>query len=216
MDWDRARYLMVEQQIRPWDVLDSKVLQRLFDVKREEFVPADKKELAFVDVALPLPNGNSMLEPKLEARLLQDVELKASDRVLVVGAGTGYLVALAAGLAKQVIGVEIDLDLKHAAEANLLRAGIKNARIEEGNGLAAANPGAPFDAIILTGSVAEVPVVLREQLADGGRLIAIVGELPIMSAVRVTRAGAAFGDTKLFEFNLPRLHSASDKSQFVF
>jgi len=216
MDWDRARYLMVEQQIRPWNVLDSKVLQRLFDVKREEFVPADKKELAFVDVALPLPHGNSMLEPKIEARLVQDVELKPTDKVLVIGAGTGYLVALAAGLAQQVIGVEIDVDLKHVAEANLLRAGIKNARIEEGNGLSAANPAAPFDAIIVTGSLPQVPAVLREQLADGGRLIAVVGELPIMAAVRVTRAGAAFGETKLFEYNLPRLHSAADNTQFVF
>ncbi|KAF0812327.1 Protein-L-isoaspartate O-methyltransferase [Andreprevotia sp. IGB-42] len=216
MDWEHARYLMVEQQIRPWDVLDGKVLERLMLVKREDFVPADKKELAFVDVALPLGNGNFMLEPKLEARLVQDVELKPTDKVLVIGAGTGYVVALAAGLAREVIGVEIDVALKHVAEANLLRAGVKNARVEEGNGLSAANVACPFDAIIVTGSLAEVPAVLREQLAEGGRLIAVVGELPIMSAVLLKRSGNSYAQNKLFEFNLPRLRSAADKDAFVF
>ncbi|WP_035059508.1 protein-L-isoaspartate O-methyltransferase family protein [Andreprevotia chitinilytica] len=216
MDWEQARYLMVEQQIRPWNVLDSQVLERLFAVKREDFVPADKKDLAFVDTQLPLGNGNFMLEPKLEAKLVQDVELKATDRVLVVGAGTGYVVALAAGLAAQVIGVEIDLALKQAAEANLLRAGIRNARIDEGDGLSAAHSAGPFDAIIVTGSLPEVSAGLKEQLADGGRLIAIVGELPIMTAVRVTRAGGSFGETRLFEYNLPRLKNASAETAFDF
>ncbi|MBY0446394.1 MAG: protein-L-isoaspartate O-methyltransferase, partial [Burkholderiales bacterium] len=117
MDWENARYLLVEQQIRPWDVLDQKVLNRVLAVKREEFVPADKKELAFVDIELPLANGAQMLAPKMEAKLLQDIDPQVSDKVLVVGAGTGYLMALAAGLVEHVYGVEIDAALVETARA---------------------------------------------------------------------------------------------------
>lgn len=206
MDWERARYFLVEQQIRPWDVLDQQVLQRFLDVKREDFVPEDKKNLAFVDTELPLGNGACMLAPKVEGRLLQEVGLKPADRVLVVGAGTGYLMALAAGLAAEVHGVEIDPALKAAAEQNLLRAGIKNAHVELADGSQGFAAKAPYDVIIVTASLDAVPQVLKDQLAVGGRLIAVVGNLPIMSAVLETRVEeGAWRSEKRFEYNLPRL-----------
>lgn len=206
MDWEHARYLLVEQQIRPWDVLDKRVLQRFLDVKREDFVPADKKNLAFVDTELPLGNGACMLAPKVEGRFLQEVALKPTDRVLVVGAGTGYLMALAAGLAAEVYGVEIEPALKATAEQNLVRAGIKNARVELADGSQGYIAKAPYDVIIVTASVEGVPQALKDQLAIGGRLIAVVGELPIMSAVLETRVEeGAWRSEKRFEYNLPRL-----------
>ncbi|GLS03846.1 protein-L-isoaspartate O-methyltransferase [Chitiniphilus shinanonensis] len=217
MDWEHARYLLVEQQIRPWEVLDQQVLQRVLAVKREDFVPQDKRNLAFVDTELPLGHGASMLSPKVEARLLQDVELKSGDKVLVVGAGTGYLVALAAGLCAQVYGVEIEPELKRAAEENLARAGIRNARIELGDGVQGLAAQAPFDAIIVTGSVAEVPQALKDQLAVGGRLIAVVGELPIMSATLLQRVEQnAWRSEKRFEYNLPRLKNTPVAEAFSF
>ncbi|GAA5786420.1 protein-L-isoaspartate O-methyltransferase family protein [Chitiniphilus shinanonensis] len=217
MDWEHARYLLVEQQIRPWEVLDQQVLQRVLAVKREDFVPQDKRNLAFVDTELPLGHGASMLSPKVEARLLQDVELKSGDKVLVVGAGTGYLVALAAGLCAQVYGVEIEPELKRVAEENLARAGIRNARIELGDGVQGLAAQAPFDAIIVTGSVAEVPQALKDQLAVGGRLIAVVGELPIMSATLLQRVEQnAWRSEKRFEYNLPRLKNTPVAEVFSF
>ncbi|WP_255988794.1 protein-L-isoaspartate O-methyltransferase family protein [Chitinolyticbacter albus] len=217
MDWELARYLLVEQQIRPWDVLDKRVLQRFLDVKREDFVPADKKNLAFVDTELPLGNGAYMLAPKVEGRLLQEVALKPTDRVLVVGAGTGYLMALAAGLCAEVQGVEIEPALKAQAEQNLVRAGIKNARVELADGSQGYTAKAPYDVIIVTGSFGAVPQALKDQLAIGGRLIAVVGELPIMSAVLETRVEeGAWRSEKRFEYNLPRLAQEKSAPAFSF
>ncbi|AZN38225.1 protein-L-isoaspartate O-methyltransferase [Iodobacter ciconiae] len=217
MDWENARYLLVEQQIRPWDVLDQKVLNRVLAVKREDFVPADKKELAFVDIELPLGNGTQMLAPKMEAKLLQDIDPQPSDKLLVVGAGTGYLMALAAGLVAHVYGVEIDAAQADTARANLAAAGIKNATVTQGDALAAAQVQGPFNAIIVTGSLVEVPALLKDQLAVGGRLIAVVGELPIMSATLVSCVDkGSFGFRKLFEYNLPRLKNVAEKTAFTF
>lgn len=208
MDWENARYLLVEQQIRPWNVLNPVILDRVLKTRREDFVPQDKKELAFVDVELPLGNGNLMLAPKVEARFLQEVDLKATDKLLVVGAGAAYLVALAAGLCAQVVSIESDAAQAEFTNAQLKAAGIKNARVEVGDALAKyANE--PFDAIIATASFAEVPVQLQTQLAIGGRLIVIVGEEPIMSATLLKRnAQDNFSSTKVFEYNLPRLQQS--------
>jgi protein-L-isoaspartate(D-aspartate) O-methyltransferase len=217
MDWEHARYLLVEQQIRPWDVLDQKVLDRVLTVKREDFVPADKKALAFVDSELPIGHEATMLAPKVEARFLQDVEVQPSDKVLIAGAGTGYLMALAAGLASQVYGVEIEPELASQAEANLAHAGIRNARVAVGDAVRGFAEQAPFDVIIVTGSFSSVPATLKEQLATGGRLIAIVGELPIMSATLVRRVDHnAYSEEKLFEYNLPRMKNAPAVSAFTF
>jgi protein-L-isoaspartate(D-aspartate) O-methyltransferase len=217
MDWEHARYLLVEQQIRPWDVLDQKVLDRVLTVKREDFVPADKKALAFVDSELPIGHEATMLAPKVEARFLQDVEVQPSDKVLIAGAGTGYLMALAAGLASQVYGVEIEPELASQAEANLARAGVRNARVVVGDAVRGFAEQAPFDVVIVTGSFASVPATLKEQLAVGGRLIAIVGELPIMSATLIRRVDHnAYSEEKLFEYNLPRMKNAPAVSAFTF
>lgn len=201
MDWENARYLLVEQQIRPWNVLNPVVLDRILKTRREDFVPQDKKELAFVDVELPLGNGTVMLAPKVEARFLQEIDLKPTDKLLVVGAGAAYLVALAAGLCAQVVAVETDATQAEFTNTQLKAAGIKNARVEVGDVLAK-NASGPFDAIIATGSFAEVPNELKEQLAANGRLIVVVGEEPIMHATLVT-AGAR--DREVFDYNLPRL-----------
>ncbi|WP_027469026.1 protein-L-isoaspartate O-methyltransferase family protein [Deefgea rivuli] len=208
MDWENARYLLVEQQIRPWNVLNPVILDRVLKTRREDFVPQDKKELAFVDVELPLGNGNLMLAPKVEARFLQEVDLKPTDKLLVVGAGAAYLVALAAGLCAQVVSIESDAAQAEFTNAQLKAAGIKNARVEVGDALAAHANG-PFDAIIATASFAEVPAQLQTQLAIGGRFIVIVGEEPIMSATLLKRnAQDNFSSTKVFEYNLPRLQQS--------
>lgn len=216
MDFEKARYFMVEQQIRPWDVMDKAVLARLLEVKREDFVPAALKNLALADVALPLAAGAQMLEPKLEAKLLQEAQLQETDRVLVVGAGSGYLMALAAGLVNHVYGVETQAALHDLAVANLARAKVRNVTVEVGDGLAGLPAQAPFDVIILTGSVAEVPAVLQEQLAPGGRLVAVVGHAPIMQAQRIVRAAPdQFSCSSLFEYSIPRLQSI-EKTAFQF
>lgn len=206
MDWERARYLMVEQQIRPWNVTDQKVLQRFLDVKREDFVPADKRELAFADIELPIGDGACMLAPKIEARFLQEADIKPTDRVLVVGATSGYLVALAAGLAQKVCGVESRADLVAAANASLKAVGVKNAEVVQGDVLAGLSAQAPFDVILVCGSACEVSGVYEDQLATGGRLIIVLGHAPIMTAVRLTRLlDNAFESEKVFEYSLPRL-----------
>ncbi len=217
MDWEHARYLLVEQQIRPWDVLDQKVLDRVLTVKREDFVPADKKGAGLCRYRSALGHGSVLMSPKLEARMVQDAEVQPTDKVLVVGAATGYVMAMAAGLANQVYGIEIEPELAAQAEANLARAGIRNARVIVGDGMGGIPTQAPFDVIIATGSFYEVPQALKDQLAVGGRLIAIVGELPIMSATLLTKVDtAAWRSDKLFEYNLPRMKNAPAKPVFQF
>jgi protein-L-isoaspartate(D-aspartate) O-methyltransferase len=212
MDWENARYLLVEQQIRPWNVLNPVVLDRILKTRREDFVPQDKKELAFVDVELPLGNGQLMLAPKVEARFLQEIDLKATDKLLIVGAGAAYLVALAAGLCAQVISIESDAAQAEFTNAQLKAAGIKNARVEVGDALAKHASG-PFDAIIATGSFAVIPAALQSQLTPNGRLIVVVGEEPIMHATLVT-AGANSATRQVFDYNLPRLQKIAVDFQF--
>ncbi|WP_373976020.1 protein-L-isoaspartate O-methyltransferase [Chitinibacter sp. SCUT-21] len=204
MDWEKARYFLVEQQIRPWNVLDSAVLERILNTRREDFVPQDKKELAFVDVELPLGNGALMLAPKVEARLLQEVALKTTDKVLIVGAGTAYLAALAAGLCAQLVVIEADTKQAEQTNAALKVAGIKNVSIEVGTTLTSKQ--GPFDAIIAASSFDAVPAELTAQLVAGGRLITVLGEEPIMHAVVVTVDGAGKQVSReVFDYNLPRL-----------
>jgi protein-L-isoaspartate(D-aspartate) O-methyltransferase len=202
MDWEKARYLLVEQQIRPWNVLDSKVLERVLNTRREDFVPADKKELAFVDVELPLGNGQLMLAPKVEARLLQEVALKDADKVLIVGAGTAYLTALAAGLCAQVVVIEADTKQAELTNAALKAAGIKNVSIEVGATLTSKQ--GPFDVIIAAASFDAVPAELMQQLSVEGRLIAILGQEPIMHATLFVQGKTAVKPKQVFDYNLPR------------
>lgn len=220
MNIELARFNMIEQQIRPWEVLDQAVLSLLATVRREDFVPPALKALAFVDTQVPLGEGQCMLEPKVEARLLQELQVQRHERVLEIGTGSGFMAALLAHRAMQVNSLECRPALAGTARANLARNGIVNAKVVEVTAAAGARglPGeAPFDAIVLSGSVAEVPLALLQQLKPGGRLVAVVGEEPIMRARLYTRAGeAAFTQTDLFDTVAPRLEGFAEPTRFHF
>lgn len=220
MNFEQARFNMIEQQIRPWNVLDGEVLQLLSTVKREDFVPPAHHALAFADLELPLKSGTEgpcMLAPKVEARMLQDLALQPQDKVLEIGAGSGYMAALLAQRAQRVIALEIDPELVKLAKANLQKAGIHNAEVRQADGSQGAPVEGPFDAIVLSGSVAEVPHKLLEQLKVGGRLLAIVGEAPVMRATLVTRTGQAEYSTRAeWDTLAPRLQGFAEHSRFNF
>ncbi|MBI3144563.1 MAG: protein-L-isoaspartate O-methyltransferase [Pseudogulbenkiania sp.] len=219
MDFENARFNLVEQQIRPWDVLDPKVLDLLFHVKREDFVPDDKRTLAFVDTELPLLNGHKMLQPKVEARLVQDLGLKPEDKVLEIGTGSGHVTALLASLSRHVYSVDLDPAMKEMAAQNLKKAGVANVTLIEGNGIDGYAAQAPFDAILVGGSLPVVPDSLKQQLAVGGRMILVVGDEPVMTTKLVERESeTVFRETGLFEICIPRLaHSeAVEPERFTF
>ena len=220
MDVERARFNMIEQQIRPWEVLDPSVLELLAAVRREDFVPAAYRALAFVDTQVPLAGGRAMLEPKVEARLLQELQVQRHETALEIGTGTGFMAALLGHRAQRVITLEWDAELARSAAANLRRAGLTNVDVRTIEAAAAARglpAEAPFDVILLAGSVAEVPRELLAQLAPGGRLAAIVGEEPVMRARLVTRVGdAAWQQADLFDTVAPRLAGFPTPSRFIF
>jgi len=215
---EQARYNMIEQQIRPWDVADSAVLQLLSLVKREDFVPANYKGVAFADMAIPLAGGGqNMLAPRLQARLLQDAAVQSGDKVLEIGTGSGFMTALLAHQAQRVISLEINPELADQARANLQKAGIHNAEVRQADGALGAPAEAPFDVIVLGGSVAEVPQVLLQQLKINGRLVAIVGDEPIMHAQVVTRTSETnFKSDEKWDDNAPRLLNFPQPSAFKF
>ncbi|WP_425258099.1 protein-L-isoaspartate O-methyltransferase family protein [Rubrivivax sp. RP6-9] len=228
MNVELARFNMIEQQIRPWEVLDQTVLSLLAAVRREDFVPAGLRALAFMDTQVPLEGGAQqavdagacMLEPKVEARLLQELQVQRHEKVLEIGAGSGFMAALLAHRAQQVFTLECRPALVQMARENLRRAGIVNATVVETPAASAARglPGeAPFDVILLSGSVPEVPRTLLEQLKVGGRLAAIVGDEPVMRARLFTRVGeAAWSDVDLFDTVAPRLQGFAEPSRFSF
>lgn len=203
-DIERARYNMIEQQIRPWDVSDSKVLEALFSVRRELFVPSTYRSLAFSDLEIPLTisageTHQTMLTPKLEAKFTQLLQLKEDDCVLEVGTGSGYQAALLAHLARGVTSIEIDPRLTAFAQLNLQQAGINNVKVETGDGSNGWGT-TEYDAILLTGALPAIPDALKYQLCEGGRMVVVVGQAPAMTAYRVTRTTAAsFETTPLFE-----------------
>jgi protein-L-isoaspartate(D-aspartate) O-methyltransferase len=217
MNIEQARFNMIEQQIRPWDVLDQDVLSLLALLKREDFCPPAYRCLAFVDTEVPLPGGQCMLAPKVEARLLQELHVQKHEQVLEVGAGSGFMAALLARRAQQVITLEIDPELARFAAANLKRAWVLNAEVRQANGARGLVEDAPFDVIVLSGSVPEVPAALLSQLKLGGRLAAIVGQLPIMRAVLTTRNSEhAYSSVDLFDTVAPRLKGFDEPSRFNF
>ncbi|BEV72782.1 MULTISPECIES: protein-L-isoaspartate O-methyltransferase [unclassified Paludibacterium] len=219
MDFEQARFNMVEQQIRPWEVLDPTILDLLFHVKREDFVADDQRALAFTDVELPLPNGSRMLQPKQEARMIQDLALQAGDKVLEIGTGSGYVTALLSRLVEQVYSIDCDGSMQAIAADHLHQAGCQNVQLIHANGLEGLAQHAPFDAIFVGGSLPVVPEVLKQQLAVGGRMMVTVGQLPVMSVVLVRReSDNVFAETKLYETVLPRLQGseALQPEQFVF
>jgi protein-L-isoaspartate(D-aspartate) O-methyltransferase len=217
MNIEQARFNMIEQQIRPWNVLDQDVLDLLHVVRREQYVPAAYASLAFADAEIPLTGGSSMLTPKIEARLLQEVMLKKHETVLLVGAGSGYLAALLAHKGRHVTAVEIEPELKALAEANLARAGVSNVTVEQGNGAEGWANGAPFDVIVISGSLPVLPDAFLKQVKVGGRIAAIIGEAPAMSCNIITRVSdAAYDTVKVFETNVKPLVGAPVPSHFEF
>lgn len=223
--FEQARFNMIEQQIRPWEVLSPQVLELLSRVHREAFVPASHRALAFADMELPLSHpaveGQCMLAPKVEARLLQELDLKPTDKVLEIGSGSGHMAALLASLAHSVVSIEIDPVLAGTARDNLRNAGIGNVEIQNADaaaqGFAACGTHGLFDAILLSGSVAEIPPALLALLATGGRLAAIVGHEPMMRATLVTRvADASFQTAQPWDTVAPRLLNFPEPSSFRF
>jgi protein-L-isoaspartate(D-aspartate) O-methyltransferase len=217
MNIEQARFNMVEQQIRPWEVLDQAVLDLLYVVRREDFVPQAYQALAFSDLEIPIGEGETMLQPKVEARILQEVAPGGTDRVLEVGTGSGYMAALLAHRARHIHSVEISPALKRLGEGNLRRAGIVNVTVEQGDAARGWSKHAPYDVIVLTGSTPVLPEAFLAQLAPGGRLFAVVGEAPVMSARLVTAVGGgSFNTVDLFETVLRPLRNALEREKFVF
>jgi protein-L-isoaspartate(D-aspartate) O-methyltransferase len=217
MNLEQARFNMIEQQIRPWEVLDQGVLSLLAVVRREEFVPTAYRALAFIDTEVPLPEGQCMLAPRVEARLLQELRLQPNESALEIGTGSGYMAALMAHQSQRVTTLEIRPTLAAMARANLQRAGIGNAQVVEADGAKGHAVQAPFDAIVLSGSVAEAPAALLAQLKNGGRLIAIVGQEPVMRALLITRiAEQQYKRVELFDTFAPRLDGFAEPTRFQF
>ena len=217
MNIEQARFNMIEQQIRPWDVLDTSVLELLAIVKREDFVPSAYRALAFVDTEVPLPSGQCMLAPKVEARLLQELGVRKHERVLEIGAGSGFMAALLAHRGQHVTTLERDPELAELARANLRRAGVLNVAVVTADGSQGHAADGPYDAILLSGSVAEVPTALLAQLKVGGRLAAIVGQLPVMRAVLLERSGEHGVERRvLFDTVAQRLRGFDEPSRFRF
>jgi protein-L-isoaspartate(D-aspartate) O-methyltransferase len=217
MNVEQARFNMVEQQVRPWEVLDQKVLDLLFVVKREEFVPPAHRALAFADAEIPLGHGAFMLAPKIEAHALQALQLKNDERVLEIGAGSGYMAALLAAHAHHVWSIEIDPQLAEFARANLRRNGVANVVVETGDGAHGWPAHAPYDAILVSGSMPVLPPELLAQLKIGGRLFAIVGEAPVMEAQLVTRVSEDdYLTVNVFETLTTTLANALQREKFVF
>lgn len=217
MDIELARFNMIEQQIRPWNVLDPTVLSLLSVVKRENFVPAAYKDLAFADVEIPIGQGQTMLAPKIEARLLQELSIKNTDKVLEIGAGTGYVAALIAAKAEFVYTVEIDPVLHEMARKNLQHAGVVNVSVDLGDGAQGWPLYAPYDVIVLSGSTPVLPDSILRDLKIGGRLVAVVGEAPSMQVQLVTRTGEhAFNTARVFETVVAPLSNATQNNKFVF
>lgn len=217
MNIEQARFNMIEQQIRPWEVLDPQVLDLLFVVKREDFVPPAYRALAFADMEIPLGHGQVMLAPKIEARLLQELGVRKTDRVLEIGTGSGYMAALLAARAEHVVTVEQVPELAEGARRNLEAAGVANVTVETGDGARGWPQRGPYDVIVLSGSVAALPAEILKQLRVGGRLAAVVGEAPVMEAQMVTcTAEGAYNTVNLFETVVPALSGVAPKSRFEF
>jgi protein-L-isoaspartate(D-aspartate) O-methyltransferase len=217
MNVEQARFNMIEQQIRPWNVLDGSVLELLAVVKREDFVPAAHRSVAFMDLEVPLPAGQVMLAPKVEARLLQELAPHRHEKVLEVGTGSGFMAALLAHKAQQVLTLETRPELVAMARENLRHAGVMNVEVRQADGSTGDASRAPWDAILLSGSVSEVPKALLQQLKVGGRLVAIVGAEPMMRAVRIVRASDTdFRTEVLFDTVAARLDGFGEPSRFVF
>jgi protein-L-isoaspartate(D-aspartate) O-methyltransferase len=205
MNIEQARFNMIEQQIRPWEVLDPQVLDLLFVVKREDFVPTAYRNLAFADMEIPLGDGQVMLAPRVEAKLLQELGIKKTDKVLEIGTGSGYMAALLAARAEHVVTVESRPELAESARQNLERAGVANVTIEVADGAQGWSQSGPYDAIVVSGSLPTLPAALLKQLRVGGRLAVTVGLAPVMQAQLITcTADGIYNTVNLFETVIPQ------------
>ena len=214
---EQARHNMVEQQVRPWDVLDPKILDILDNTPRDAFTPENYRALAYADTKIPLGNGHFMMHPVVEGRMLQALEIQPEDRVLEIGTGSGYITACLAKLASQVDSIEIDQALSDAAAARLQQQNIYNARLSVGDAVTDFDPATQYDVICITGSLFEMRDAYKQALTIGGRLFVILGEDPIMQAHLFTRTDEnAWADQILFETSVKALRHAEKQKQFVF
>lgn len=214
---EQFRFNMIEQQIRPWDVLEPSVLELLNVVKREKFLPAESQAFAFVDMEVPLPGGQCMLSPKVEARALQDLKIQKHEKVLEIGTGSGYMAALLGYCAHSVLSLEILPELTTFARNNLRNAGVRNVEVRQADGALGAAADGPFDVIVFSGSVAAVPEQIKAQLKVGGRLFAVVGQEPMMRANFITRTGdTTYATTQPWDTVAPRLVHFAEPSKFTF
>ncbi|MGD2119802.1 MAG: protein-L-isoaspartate O-methyltransferase [Chromatiales bacterium] len=212
-----ARFNMVEQQVRPWEVMDSRVLTVMEELPRELFVDEEYKGLAYADIEVPLGHGQYMLKPTLTGRLLQALNIKASDKILEIGTGSGYLTACLAKLGKQVTSIEIHEDIAAKAADALAKLDLHNIRLIVGDAMHQIPSNAPFDVIAVTGSIPDCQDILPKELEDGGRLFMITGEAPVMTAQLVTRiSGDIFKTENLFETEVTALDNSPQKPAFSF
>lgn len=215
-NFEQARFNMIEQQIRPWDVLDQRTLDLVASVPREQFVPEDYRKLAFADINIPLAQGQMMMSPKVEARLLQALRLNPNDSVLEIGTGSGYLTALLAKAAKHVDSVDIFPEFIQTAAVKLKALNINNVNLQVGDAINGWNTDVDYDVIVLTGSVPVLKSHFQDQLIEGGCLFAIIGEEPIMQAQLITRINQTKTNRELlFETVLPPLLGAVSSQRFV-
>lgn len=217
IDVEQARFNMIEQQIRTWEVLDQRVLDLVASTPREDYVPARYRNLAFADTSIPLDYGQVMMPPRVEARLLQALDIRPADSALEVGTGSGYLAALLAARAKQVYSVEIYEDLLEAARQRLAAHGIDNVSLQSGDASAGWPQQGPYDVIAVTGSLPLLPAEFQNSLRVGGRMFVVVGEAPVMEARLVTRVGERDWTVEsLFETDIPALVNARQPQRFLF
>jgi protein-L-isoaspartate(D-aspartate) O-methyltransferase len=214
---EQARFNMIEQQIRPWDVLDSKILELMAAIPREAFVPAGYEGLAYADTEIPLGRGQVMLSPKVVGRMLQAANIDPLDIALEVGTGSGYQTALLARGCRQVFSIDIDARNSAQARKNIDSQGINNATLEVGDAARGWDQSAPYDVIIINGSLPVLPETFQKSLNRGGRLVAIVGDAPVMEAILITRTGDnEWSRESLFETSIPPLINASQPQRFTF
>ena len=217
MNVEQARFNMVEQQIRTWEVLDPDVLDLLFKVKRERFVPLEHRDIAFADLEIPIGHGEAMMQPKVEARVLQELAIQPQENVYEVGTGSGYMTALLASRARHVTSAEIHGDLAERAAQALRAAGVENLTLITGDSARKPLADSAFDVIVVTGSMPVVPQSFLERLSPGGRLFAVVGDAPVMEAMLIRQPErGSFVSTKLFETVLRPLVNAPQPARFRF
>ena len=217
LNFDVVRDSMIKSQLRTWDVHDERVLDLIARMPRQDYVPAASRNLAYVDMNIALGHGEVMMTPKMEARLVQELEIDPQDKILEIGTGSGYMTALLSNLGRHVVSVELRPEFTAEAATRLAHHGVRNITLEVGDGARGWDRQQPYDVILITGSLPILPEAFRDSLAPGGRMIAIVGQSPVMDVKLIRRSnGRAFNETSLFETDLPPLRNAIEPARFVF